>query len=72
MTQSTARKRPTRTAWTDEQQTSWATAWRAWRGLANDVQAAVTEHAKEQGTPRHQVEADVKKARRHPEFVADG
>ncbi|MFJ4568984.1 hypothetical protein ACIP4U_36100 [Streptomyces caelestis] len=63
---------PTQTAWTDEQQTSWATAWRTWRDLADDLQAAVTDHAKEQGTPRHQVEADVKKAARHPELAAGG
>ncbi|MER7898892.1 hypothetical protein ABTX62_22965 [Streptomyces sp. NPDC096046] len=63
---------PTRTAWTDDQQASWSTAWRAWRDLAADVQAAVTEHAKEQGIPRHQVEADVKKSARHPELVAGG
>ncbi|WP_336621292.1 hypothetical protein [Streptomyces sp. DH10] len=43
-----------------------------WRDLAGDVQAAITDHAKEQGTPRHQVEADVKKAARHPDLVAGG
>ncbi|MGA5363982.1 hypothetical protein [Streptomyces purpurascens] len=63
---------PTQATWTDEQQTSWETAWRAWRDLAGEVQVAVTEHAKEQGTPRHQVEADVKKAVRHPDLVAGG
>jgi hypothetical protein len=63
---------PAQTAWTDGQQASWETAWRGWRGLAGDVQAAVTEHAKEQGTSRHQVEADVKKAARHPDSVVGG
>ncbi|MFE9115861.1 hypothetical protein ACFYN9_40565 [Streptomyces collinus] len=63
---------PAQTDWTVEQQASWDTAWRTWRDLAGDVQAAVTEHAKEQGTPRHQVEANVKKAARHPELVAGG
>jgi hypothetical protein len=63
---------PTQTNWTVEQQASWDTAWRTWRDLADDVQAAVTEHAKEQGTPRHQVEANVKTAARHPELVAGG
>lgn len=63
---------PTQTVWTDEQQTSWETAWRTWRDLAGDVQAAITDHAKEQGTPRHQAEADVKKAARHPDLVAGG
>ncbi|MFE8965083.1 hypothetical protein [Streptomyces iakyrus] len=63
---------PTQTAWTDEQQTSWETGWRAWRDLAGDVQEAVTEYAKEQGTPRHQVESDVKRSARHPELAVDG
>jgi hypothetical protein len=31
------------------------------------VQAVVTEHATEEGIPRHQVEVDVKKPARHPE-----
>jgi hypothetical protein len=58
--------------WTDEQRTLWETAWRTWRDLDGGVQVAVTDHAKEQGTPRHQVEADVKKAARHPDLVAGG
>jgi hypothetical protein len=58
--------RPTEIEWTDEQITTWHTAWQAWLDAARDVQAAVTEHAKEQGTARTQVEADVKKAVRHP------
>jgi hypothetical protein len=60
---------PAQTVWTDEQQASWEAAWRAWRELAGDVQAAVTDHSKEQGAARHQVEADVKKAARHPDLV---
>jgi hypothetical protein len=43
------------------------TAWQTWRDLAQDIQAAVTEHAKEQGTMRAGVELDVKKAARHSE-----
>jgi hypothetical protein len=43
------------------------TAWQAWRDLAQGVQAAVTEHAKEQGEMRAGVELEVKKAARHPE-----
>jgi hypothetical protein len=31
---------------------AYETAWQAWRDLARDVQAAVTEHAKEQGAMR--------------------
>jgi hypothetical protein len=59
--------RPTAVEWTDEQITTWHTAWKAWRDAARDVQAAVTKHAKEQGVARVQVEADVKKAARHPQ-----
>ncbi|CAM5590548.1 hypothetical protein SPURM210S_07148 [Streptomyces purpurascens] len=59
--------RPTVTEWTDEQTTTWHTAWKGWLDAARDVQAAVTEHATEQGTARNQVEADVKKAVRHPD-----
>ncbi|KOG22113.1 hypothetical protein [Streptomyces viridochromogenes] len=51
--------------WTDEQTAAYDTAWRAWRDLARDVQAAVTEYAREQGTARNQAEADVKTAARH-------
>jgi hypothetical protein len=43
------------------------TAWQAWRGLAQDAQAAVTEHAKEQGAMRAGVELEVKKVVRHVE-----
>jgi hypothetical protein len=41
------------------------TAWQTWRSLAQDVQAAVTEHAKEQGTMRAGVELEVKREVRH-------
>jgi hypothetical protein len=58
--------RPTEVEWTDEQITTWHTAWKAWLDAARDVQAAVTEHAKEQGIARTQIEADVKAAVRHP------
>ncbi|MFI1723901.1 hypothetical protein [Streptomyces sp. NPDC020489] len=57
--------RPTTTEWTDEQTLTYEQAWKEWRKQAAAVQAAVTEHAKEQGTARYQVEADVKKAVRH-------
>ncbi|MER7404739.1 hypothetical protein ABT373_20135 [Streptomyces sp. NPDC000070] len=40
--------------------------------LAVDVQAAIADHAREQGTPRHHVEADVKKAARHPDLAVGG
>ncbi|MEU0603305.1 hypothetical protein ABZ484_34525 [Streptomyces sp. NPDC006393] len=58
---------PTREPWSAQQTATYETAWRAWRDLARDVQAAVTEHAKEQGKARNDVEADVKKHSRHPE-----
>lgn len=57
--------RPTEIEWTDEQITTWHTAWQAWLDAAREVQAAVTGHAKEQGIARTQVEADVKKKARH-------
>jgi hypothetical protein len=59
--------RPTAIEWTDEQTLTYEQAWKEWREQAAAVQAAVTEHAKEQGMPRVEVEADVKKAVRHAE-----
>jgi len=53
--------------WTEQQTDAYDEAWRAWRNLARNVQAAVTVFAREQGTPRHAVEADVKVRVRHPE-----
>lgn len=41
--------------------------WAAWRERAGEVQAAVTEYAKAADRPRNEVEAEVKKAVRHPE-----
>jgi hypothetical protein len=58
---------PAHSVWPEHQTEVYETAWRAWRELARDVQEAVTEYAKEQGTARNQVEADVRKAVRHPE-----
>ncbi|MFI8535384.1 hypothetical protein ACIGMX_34705 [Streptomyces aquilus] len=58
---------PTRDGgWTDEQTATYDQAWHAWRERAAEVQASVTGHAQEQGTARNAVEADVKKAVRHP------
>ncbi len=53
--------------WTDEQHTTWRAAWKAWVHAAGEVQDAISEHATEQGAARNQVEADVKKAARHPD-----
>lgn len=58
---------PTTAPWTAQQTSTYETAWRAWRDLARDIQAAVTAYAREQGQSRQEVEADVKKAVRHPE-----
>jgi hypothetical protein len=59
---------PSAGQWTEEQTSTYDTAWRAWRDLARDVQAAVTEHAKEEGQLRGDVEAAVKKVVRHPDL----
>jgi hypothetical protein len=40
--------------------------WRAWRGAATVVQAAITEHAVEAGVNRYELEQQVKRAVRHP------
>lgn len=56
---------PTRTPWTESQNDTYDTAWRTWRDLAVAVQSAVSEYAKEQGTARNEVEADVKTTARH-------
>ncbi|MEU1478919.1 hypothetical protein [Streptomyces sp. NPDC005760] len=53
--------------WSAEQVAAYDEAWGDWRKAAEKVQAAVTGHAKEQGAARFQVEADVRKAARHPE-----
>ncbi|MFF7452129.1 MULTISPECIES: hypothetical protein [unclassified Streptomyces] len=62
--------RPSDVEWTDEQTLTYEQAWKVWREQAAAVQAAVTEHAKEQGSARFQVEADVKKAARHANLEA--
>ncbi|MFF9275043.1 hypothetical protein [Streptomyces griseosporeus] len=53
---------PTAAPWTGEQHGTYETAWRAWRDLARDVQASVTEYARDEGRPRNEVEAEVKRA----------
>lgn len=58
---------PTKSPWSEQQTETYETAWRAWRDLARDVQAAVTEHAKAEGQLRFDVEAAVKKQARHPD-----
>jgi hypothetical protein len=58
---------PTTAPWTTHQTSTYETAWRAWRDLARDVQAAVTAYAKTEGRPRNEVEAEVRKTVRHPD-----
>ncbi|MEW2050224.1 hypothetical protein [Streptomyces sp. NPDC005476] len=53
---------PTATPWSDIQTDTYETAWRAWRDLARDVQATVTEYAKDENRRRNDVEAEVKTA----------
>ncbi|MBN0044155.1 hypothetical protein JS756_08530 [Streptomyces actuosus] len=57
---------PTASAWADEQHGTYETAWRAWRDLAREAQASVTEYAKSEGKPRNEVEAEVKKIAQEP------
>jgi hypothetical protein len=63
---------PTQTTWSAQQTTTWETAWRAWRDLARDVQAAVTAYAKQEETPRQEIEARVKEAVRHGDGGGNG
>ncbi|MGW2767755.1 hypothetical protein [Streptomyces sp. NPDC001275] len=56
---------PAREPWNEQQTATYETAWRAWRDLARDVQAAVTEYTKDEGQARNEVEASAKKAARH-------
>ncbi|MFF1593983.1 hypothetical protein ACFVY0_38670 [Streptomyces sp. NPDC058286] len=51
---------PTAGGWAETQTATYETAWRAWRDLARDTQAAVTEYVQERGVPRHEAEQDVK------------
>ncbi|MFJ3513131.1 hypothetical protein [Streptomyces luteogriseus] len=61
--------RITANEWTEDQHTAWRTAWKAWVDAAGDIQAAVSEHAREQGIARNKVEEDVKKAARHTDLT---
>ncbi|MEV8594222.1 hypothetical protein [Streptomyces sp. NPDC052012] len=56
---------PTQTKWSEHQTATWETAWRAWRDLARDAQVAVSEYARQENTPRHEIETRVKQAVRH-------
>ncbi|MDX2550088.1 hypothetical protein [Streptomyces stelliscabiei] len=63
---------PTTAPWTAQQTSTYETAWRAWRDLARDVQAAVTAYATDKGAARNEVEEQVKKTVRHPDTEGDG
>lgn len=54
-------------SWSARQSQTYETAWRAWRDLARDVQAAVTAYAKDHGGTRQDVESRVRKAIRYPD-----
>ncbi|MEU1413266.1 hypothetical protein [Streptomyces sp. NPDC005731] len=56
--------------WTEQQTEAYEEAWHAWRDRAADVHAAITTYAKDEGQARNDVEADVKKAARHPELAS--
>jgi hypothetical protein len=53
---------PAHEPWTESQTDTYETAWRAWRDLARDVQAATEEYAKDEGLDRAEVVADVERA----------
>ncbi|MEU6576700.1 hypothetical protein [Streptomyces sp. NPDC046805] len=52
---------------TGAQTETYETALRAWRDLARDLQAAVSEYARDEGRPRGEVEAEVGRAAGSPE-----
>ncbi|MCX5053895.1 MULTISPECIES: hypothetical protein [unclassified Streptomyces] len=56
--------------WTGQQTDTYETALRAWRDLAREAQTSVTEYAKETGTPRNEVEADVSERVRRSEHTS--
>lgn len=63
---------PTAAAWSEIQTDTYETAWRAWRDLARDVQAAVTEYAKDEDKPRTDVEAEVRRVAKTPDEASSG
>ncbi|MGX1542556.1 hypothetical protein [Streptomyces adustus] len=59
--------RPTLMPWSAQQTEEYQRAWQHWRELAGAVQAAVTGHAREQDTPRFDIEAAVRNKAWHPQ-----
>ncbi|MFG2374157.1 hypothetical protein ACGFY9_22090 [Streptomyces sp. NPDC048504] len=53
---------PAHASWTEAETDIYETAWRAWRDLARDMQAAADEYARDEGLDRAEVEADVARA----------
>ena len=53
---------PAHEPWSESQTDTYETAWRAWRDLARDMQAAAEEYARDEGLDRAEVEADVARA----------
>jgi len=65
---------PAQERWTGLQSETYETAWRAWRDLARDLQAALGEYASAERRPRTEVEEEVARAARSagPGEGADG
>lgn len=53
--------------WNAPQRETYETAWRAWRDLDRDLGQTVTEYAREKGTTRGEVEAELRKVLPDPE-----
>jgi uncharacterized protein YukE len=63
---------PAQERWTGTQSETYETAWRAWRDLARDLQAALNEYASDEGRPRTDVEEEVARAARAVREGGDG
>ncbi|MFF9126927.1 hypothetical protein ACF09J_27215 [Streptomyces sp. NPDC014889] len=63
---------PAQAQWTGTQSETYETAWRAWRDLARDLQAALGEYASDEGKPRTEIEADVERAARSAPEAGEG
>ncbi|MFJ4472418.1 hypothetical protein ACIP2X_33700 [Streptomyces sp. NPDC089424] len=57
--------------WNAPQRETYETAWRAWRDLDRDLGQTVTEYARERGTTRGEVEAELRKVLPDPEADRD-
>lgn len=54
-------------SWSARQTRTYETAWRAWRDLARDMQAAVAEYAADHDEARQDLESRVRTAAGSPE-----